>query len=83
MRSLVRYFIIGVRVIFCNKALIISLSVVNLFLISVVVYKAINIKNELDKCILVCSNCHKMFHRKKDKVPTPKELMKSMNTTQK
>ena len=49
MRSLVRYFIIGVRVIFCNKALIISLSVVNLFLISGVVYKAINSKNELDK----------------------------------
>ena len=26
--------------------------------------------------ICVCSNCHKMFHRKKDNVPTPEELKK-------
>lgn len=39
--------------------------------------------NPKEDLICVCSNCHKMFHRKKDKVPTPKELMKSMNTTQK
>lgn len=31
--------------------------------------------------ICVCSNCHRMFHRKKDKVPTPEELKKSINTS--
>ena len=25
--------------------------------------------------ICVCSNCHRMFHRKKDRVPTPEELI--------
>lgn len=28
--------------------------------------------------ICVCSNCHRMFHRKKDRVPTPKELKKEL-----
>ena len=29
--------------------------------------------------ICVCSNCHRMFHRKKDYVPTPEELKKEIN----
>lgn len=37
--------------------------------------KLINPKEDL---ICVCSNCHRMFHHKKDKVPTPKELKNSM-----
>ena len=49
MKSLVKYFIIGFKEIFSNKILIISLSVVNLFLISGVVYKAVNNKKELNK----------------------------------
>ncbi len=28
--------------------------------------------------ICVCSNCHRMFHRRKDEVPTPEELKKSI-----
>lgn len=28
--------------------------------------------------ICVCSNCHRMFHRKKDHVPTPEELKKEI-----
>ncbi len=28
--------------------------------------------------ICVCSNCHRMFHRRKDHVPTPEELKKEM-----
>lgn len=28
--------------------------------------------------LCVCSNCHRMFHRKKDKVPTPEELRKEI-----
>lgn len=49
MKSLVKYFIIGFKEIFSNKILIISLSVVNLFLISGVVYKAVNNKKELEQ----------------------------------
>ena len=49
MKSLVKYFIIGFKEIFSNKILIISLSIMNLFLISGVVYKAVNNKKELNK----------------------------------
>lgn len=35
--------------------------------------------NPQEDLICVCSNCHKMFHRKKDKVPTPEELKESIN----
>lgn len=49
MRSFVKYFITGVYVIFANRIIIIGLSVVNLFLISGVVYKSINNRNELDE----------------------------------
>ena len=48
MKSLVKYFIIGFKEIFSNKILIIGLSVVNLFLISGVVYKAVNNKKGLN-----------------------------------
>lgn len=34
--------------------------------------------NPEEDLICVCSNCHRMFHRKKDKVPTPKELKKEL-----
>lgn len=30
--------------------------------------------NPAEDLICVCSNCHRMFHRKKDRVPTPYEL---------
>ena len=49
MKGLVKYFIIGFKEIFSNKILIISLSIMNLFLISGVVYKAVNNKKELNK----------------------------------
>jgi mannose/fructose/N-acetylgalactosamine-specific phosphotransferase system component IIC len=49
MKSLVKYFIIGFKEIFSNKILIIGLSVVNLFLISGIIYKEINNKKELNK----------------------------------
>lgn len=32
--------------------------------------------NPKEDLICVCSNCHRMFHRKKDRVPTPDELKK-------
>lgn len=34
--------------------------------------------NPQEDLICVCSNCHRMFHRKKDKVPTPEELIKEI-----
>lgn len=34
--------------------------------------------NPEEDLICVCSNCHRMFHRKKDKVPTPNELRKEL-----
>ena len=35
--------------------------------------------NPKEDLICVCSNCHRMFHRKKDRVPTPDELKKLVN----
>lgn len=34
--------------------------------------------NPEEDLICVCSNCHRMFHRKKDRVPTPKKLKKEL-----
>ena len=42
MKDLVKYFIIGCKELFSNKVLIISLSIMNLFLISGIIYKEIN-----------------------------------------
>ena len=39
MKDLVKYFIIGCKELFSNKVLIISLSIMNLFLISGIIYK--------------------------------------------
>ena len=44
--------------------------------------KEIIINPEKD-LICVCSNCHRMFHRKKDRVPTPKELKKELERLKK
>ena len=49
MKDLVKYFIIGCKELFSNKVLIISLSIMNLFLISGIIYKKINNKKELNK----------------------------------
>ena len=49
MKDLVKYFIIGCKELFSNKVLIISLSIMNLFLISGIIYKEINNKKELNK----------------------------------
>jgi len=35
--------------------------------------------NPKEDLICVCSNCHRMFHRRKDRVPTPDELKKLVN----
>ena len=48
MKSLIKYFIIGFKEIFSNRIFTISVLLINLFLISEVVYKAINNKNELN-----------------------------------
>lgn len=48
MKSLIKYFIIGFKEIFSNRIFTISILLINLFLISEVVYKAINNKNELN-----------------------------------
>lgn len=34
--------------------------------------------NPGEDLICVCSNCHRMFHRKKNSVPTPDELKKEI-----